>query len=187
MSIAVVGESTAAGYGVDSHDLAFAGCLARELAVRSGRRVRWAVVGQDGATARRIRHRLVPQLGRDLDLAVLLAGANDVLSRRSPRQWGDDLTAIVDDLANRARKVVVTGIPPFELFPALPRTLARYLAEGAATLNAVSRQVCGDHPRATWIGASDGLDIGPEFFGPDRFHPSTVGYERWARDVARQV
>jgi lysophospholipase L1-like esterase len=187
MSIAVVGESTAAGYGVDSHDLAFAGCLARELAVRSGRRVRWAVVGQDGATARRIRHRLVPQLGRDLDLAVLLAGANDVLSRRSPRQWGDDLTAIVDDLADRARKVVVTGIPPFELFPALPRTLARYLAEGAATLNAVSRQVCGDHPRATWIGASDGLDIGPEFFGPDRFHPSTVGYERWARDVARQV
>jgi hypothetical protein len=71
--IGVLGESTAAGCGVNTHDNGFPGALARELAARGSRSVSWEVVGQNSATARRIRHRLLPQLGRDLDVAVLLA------------------------------------------------------------------------------------------------------------------
>lgn len=48
--IAVVGESTAAGCGVDTQDDGFPGCLARELAARTGRPVSWEVAGQFGAT-----------------------------------------------------------------------------------------------------------------------------------------
>ena len=114
--IAVVGESTAAGCGVDTHDDGFPGCLARELAARTRRPVRWEVVGQFGATARRIRYRLQPRLGANLNVAVLLAGANDVLTRRTPQQWRDDLAAIVEDLADRAEHVAVAGVPPFAAF-----------------------------------------------------------------------
>jgi len=45
-----------------------------------------------------------------MDVVVLLAGVNDVLGRRTPAQWGDDLTGIIDDLAGRTDRVVVTGI-----------------------------------------------------------------------------
>src|SRR5262245_15903382 len=100
--IAVLGESTAAGCGADTHEDGFPGCLARDLGGRTRRQVGWEVVGQYGATARRIRHRLLPQLGENFAVAVLLAGANDVLNRRSPEEWADDLTAIVDGLADRA-------------------------------------------------------------------------------------
>jgi hypothetical protein len=55
LRIAVVGDSTAAGCGVGNHDDGFAGCLAREIAARTQRPVRWQVAGQFGATARRIR------------------------------------------------------------------------------------------------------------------------------------
>jgi lysophospholipase L1-like esterase len=182
--IAVVGESTAAGCGVDTHDNGFPGWLARELAARTRRPVRWEVVGQFGATARRIRYRLLPRLGENLHVAVLLAGANDVLTRRTPGQWGDDLAAIVEDLADRAEHVAVAGVPPFAAFPSLPTALGRYLAQGAAALDAVSRQVCAKHPRATWIGSTDILPIGPDFFAHDRFHPSAAGYRRWAQAVA---
>ena len=183
--IAVVGESTAAGCGVDTHDHGFAGWLARELAARTRRPVRWEVVGQFGATARRIRYRLVPQLGENLHVAVLLAGANDVLTRRTPGQWGDDLAAIVEDLADRSEQVAVTGMPPFAAFPSLPTTLGRYLDARAGALDAVSKQVCAEHPRATWIGLTDVPPL--DFFAQDRFHPSAAGYRRWAQAVAEHL
>lgn len=114
LRIAVVGESTAAGCGVGTHDDGFAGCLARELSTRTHRPVTWKVLGEPAATARRIRFRLVPRLGDNLNVAVLLAGVNDVLSRRTPEGWRDDLAAIVGHPSDRADHVAVTGVPPFE-------------------------------------------------------------------------
>ncbi|MEV6597995.1 SGNH/GDSL hydrolase family protein [Actinoplanes sp. NPDC051346] len=184
--IAVVGESTAAGCGVDTHDDGFAGQLAREIAALTRRPVTWEIIGQHGATAHRIRHRLLPRLGAGLDVAVVLAGVNDVLSRRTLAQWGDDLGGIVDDLAGRAERVAVTGIPPFDEFPALPGTLRRYLARRGSALDAVARQVCAERPRSTWIG-STGVAVGADFFAGDRFHPSALGYGHWARTVAAHL
>jgi lysophospholipase L1-like esterase len=182
LRIAVVGESTAAGCGVDNHDEGFTGSLAREIAARTQRPVRWRVVGQFGATARRIRYRLVPQLGEDLDVAVLLAGGNDVMSGRSPDQWRGDVCAIVDDLIERADHVVVTGLPPFALFPSMPTTLGRYLSERAAALDDVSRQICAVRPTTTWVTMTEVPP--PHFFASDRFHLSAAGYRRWAQVVA---
>jgi lysophospholipase L1-like esterase len=185
--IAVVGESTAAGCGVGTHDEGFPGCLARELAMRSHRPVEWEVVGQHAATARRIRHRLLSGLGDDLDAAVLLAGVNDVLTRRTPQQWGDDLAAIVDDLTCRAKQVVVAGIPPFAAFPSLPATLGRYLGMRAGALDEISQRICAEHPQVKWVNSAVIVPAGPEFFARDRFHPSARGYRRWAQVVADHI
>lgn len=187
LRVAVLGESTAAGCGVDTHDNGFPGCLAREVSDRTNRPVTWEVVGQHGATARRIRHKLLPQLGENYTLAVLLAGANDVLSRRTPAQWSDDLTAIVDDLAKRAEHVAVVGIPPFKTFPSLPGMLRRYLAENAGILDRTAQRVCADRPQVTWVDSTDVMRIDPEFFARDHFHPSVFGYLRWAQAVAHQL
>lgn len=120
LRIAVVGESTAAGCGVEQQEEGFTGQFARELSVRTGRPVDWSVHGRYGATARRIRYRLLPELDTGLHVVALLAGVNDVLTRRSPQDWGDDLGAVVGELAQRADQVVVTGIPPFAEFPSIP-------------------------------------------------------------------
>ncbi|MEV0643864.1 SGNH/GDSL hydrolase family protein [Phytomonospora sp. NPDC050363] len=182
--VGVLGESTAAGCGVDAHTEGFAGGLAHELARRSGRPAAWQVVGQNAATARRIRHRLLPRLGSGLDVAVLLAGVNDVLGRRPLAEWGEDLSAIVGGLTERAELVVVAGVPPFESFPSLPRSLARYLARRAAALDEVSRQVCAGFPTATWLNSAALTPLNADFFARDRFHPSGTGYRRWAEAVA---
>nr|WP_241266505.1 SGNH/GDSL hydrolase family protein [Streptomyces scabichelini] len=185
--IAVVGESTAAGCGVDTHDDGFTGRLAHEIATRTRRPVEWEVAGQYAATIRRIHYRLLSRLGENLDVAVLLAGVNDVLTRRPRAQWGADLSAIVDDLTDRSKHVVVTGIPPFDVFPSLPTTLGRYLARRAGALDEVSRQICAAQPRATWVDSTDLLPAGPGFFAHDRFHPSAAGYRDWAQAVADKL
>ena len=182
LRIAVLGESTAAGCGVHTHDEGFTGSLARELSARTLRPVEWQVTGQFGATARRIRHRLLPQLSGDLDAAVLLAGGNDVMTRRSPDEWRADLSAITDDLMERADRVVIAGLPPFHLFPAIPPALGRYLSERAAALDEVSRRICAVRPCTRWVTMTEMPR--PEDFAADRFHLSAGGYRRWARVVA---
>jgi lysophospholipase L1-like esterase len=182
LSIAVLGDSTAAGCGVDNHDEGFTGSLARELTARTRRPVQWQVVGQFGATARRIRYRLLPRLGQDLNVAVLLAGGNDVMSRRSPDRWREDVCAIVDDLAERADQVVVAAVPPFALFPSMPTALGRYLGERAAALDTVSRQICAARPGTMWVTMTEVPP--PDFFASDRFHLSAAGYRRWAQVIA---
>ena len=167
---------------MDSHDEGFTGSLAREITARTQRPVEWQVAGQRGATARRIRYRLLPQVGEDLDAAVLLAGGNDVMGLRSPEEWRDDLAAIVDDLMGRAGHVVIAGTPPFALFPAMPATLGRYLTERAAVLDEVSRHICASRACTTWVTMT-GVP-GPDFFATDRFHLSAVGYRQWARVIA---
>lgn len=182
LRIAVVGESTAAGSGVDTHDEGFAGRLAREINARAERPVQWQVVGRFGATAQRIRDRLLPELDEGLDVVVLLAGGNDVMTRSSPDQWRENLSAIVDDLLKRAERVVVAGTPPFAHFPSMPTTLGRYLSERAAALDEVSQQVCAKHSGATWVTMPG---VPPRhFFASDQFHLSAAGYQRWAEVVA---
>ncbi|MEK8142937.1 hypothetical protein NKH18_14565 [Streptomyces sp. M10(2022)] len=81
----------------------------------------------------------------------------------------------------------MVGIPPFADFPSLPSALARYCAKRAAALDRASQQVCAERPRATWMGSADIMQITPDFFARDGFHPSAHGYGRWARAVADQL
>ncbi|WP_363321855.1 SGNH/GDSL hydrolase family protein [Arthrobacter burdickii] len=184
LRLVVLGESTAAGCGVATHQEGFAAAFAAELSGEPARCVSWQAVGQHGATARRIRHRLLPLVEHSFDRAVLLAGANDVLSGRTAREWGEDLTAIVDGLADRAAHVTVLAIPPFHQFPSLPLALRTYLTEEAAALDDVSRRICKTRRSVTWV-RSAGLPEGQkEFFAEDGFHPSSLGYRYWAHAVA---
>ena len=184
LRIGVVGESTAAGVGVTLHEHGIAGSIAREVATAQGCPVAWRAVGQTGATLRRIRHRLSHRLPGDLDLAVLLAGVNDVLARRGPTDWATDLTGALDHLSAVNRRVVVTGVPPFTSFPALPRLLATYLDQQAVALDEASQRVCAAYPNVSWIGSRDLLTDSAPMFASDGFHPSAEGYRRWARAIS---
>lgn len=183
LDIGILGESTAAGCGVGSHRDGFAGALARKLSQSASVPVRWRVVGQHGATASRIRHRLLPQLEGTFDVVVVMAGANDVLAQRTIEEWGGDLTAIVEQLGRMSRRVVVTGTPPFATFPSLPRTLGRYLSARGARLDEVSRQICRTTPDTHFAETDAGI-VDATFFAADGFHPGSHGYERWADAVA---
>lgn len=194
LRLGLVGDSTAAGCGARTHDHGLPGELARALAPRTGRDVTWTVVGQHGATLRRIRHRLVPRLldggqrGADtFDLTVLLAGANDVLARRSTQEWRDDLGAVLGSLSGSSRHVVVTGAPAFASFPALGGALRRVLADGTTRLDEVTASLCAHTPGVTFVSSVALQPMAAEFFARDGFHPSEAGYARWAEAIADQV
>lgn len=183
--VLVIGDSTAAGCGASTHENAFAGAFA-DLAARStGRPVQWRVLGESGATSRRVRSALLPRLdeGDSFDIVVLLMGVNDVLARRSTQEWAENAAAVLDALTARADRVVMPGIPPFDRFPALPRALGRYLADGGRRLDRVAHELCSARQDVVWISTVGLLPEDPGFFAGDGFHPSSDGYRRWASEA----
>lgn len=183
----VVGESTAAGCGASTHEEAFTGEFARALSSHREAPVEWEVRGRSGATIRRVRYRMLADLSPETDVAALLIGVNDVLKRTPAEQWREDLAAVVDALAQNADRVVVAGIPQIEAFPSLPVTLGRYLAERGHTLDGVSQEVCAARSGVQWIGSRDYGPLGADFFAQDGFHPSPLGYQRWASALCEQL
>lgn len=187
LRLVVVGESTAAGCGAETHDEAFTGAFARALAERENRCVQWSVHARNGATIRRVRYRLLGELQEGADLAVLMIGVNDALTRSPAEQWRVDLGATLDELTTKANSVIVAGIPPFDEFPALPKTLRSYLNDHALVLDAAARELCAARTNTQWIG-SKGLGVtDAAFFATDGFHPSSIGYGRWALAMSERL
>lgn len=187
LRLAVLGESTAAGCGAPTHEEAFPGAFARALAQRENRSVQWSVHARNGATIRRVRYRILPEFEGRVDLAVLMIGVNDVLSRNSVEQWRQDMSAVLDSLAVKATLVIVAGIPPFDEFPSFPNTLRSFLDEQALALDGVARELCETRPNTLWIG-SKGLGLtDAAFFATDGFHPSSIGYHRWAQGITERL
>ena len=83
----VLGESTGVGVGVTDQCDGLGVRVAEELARRTQARVEWHVVGRTGATVAEVTSSLLHDLPGDLDLVVVVFGANDTLRLRSRRAW----------------------------------------------------------------------------------------------------
>src|SRR5262245_23079188 len=53
VELLVIGESTVAGLGARTHEMALAGQFAHRLAKRIGKQVKWLAIGKNGVTAKR--------------------------------------------------------------------------------------------------------------------------------------
>ena len=177
----VLGDSTVAGIGVDTHAEGLTGALARTMAARFGRSVSATAMGRGGATAADV---IVEFLDAAVDAgpwdaAFLSVGANDAMTGRSRGSFTRDLGVILDRLLATSPELVtmISSLPAFRLFELLPQPLRWNLDLHARSLEAAARQFASrrDH---TWMSPPV-PGYGPDFWAADRFHPGVVGYAVW--------
>jgi lysophospholipase L1-like esterase len=181
LHLLVIGDSTAAGVGVDDADLGLGGQLAHALAARTGRPVEWRAVGRNGATARDlVRHFMHSALEGPADLVFLSVGANDALGMRSARAFRRDVGRLVSETfaAHPAAILLMSSLPAFFRFQLLPDPLRRSLYRHSQALERVARTLVDAHPRAHMSPPPPPYTDG--FFATDEFHPSAIGYKDWA-------
>jgi lysophospholipase L1-like esterase len=183
LRFAMLGDSTAAGYGVETADQTPGALLAAALAAHSGRPLLLANAARVGARS----DRLGEQVDRVLadgpenapQVAAIMIGANDVTNRVSATESAQHLGDAVARLRAVGCQVVVGTCPDLgTIRPIQPplRWLCRRWSRRLAVLQARAVHEAGG--RSVPIGAL----LGPEFaaraelFGPDRFHPSAEGY-----------
>lgn len=190
----LLGESTAAGVGVPTHEHGLAGHLSRELSARTGRPVRWHVAARSGATVRQGALELVPQLrpaSGDVasapELVVLLFGVNDLVRMTTQRSLSKDVSLLVEAVRKRLGPVPVllAGVPPVHRFPAMPAALRPLLAWRVRVLD----RALADLAPALGVGHDPAPVLPPdrELFASDGFHPSEQLYALWARRLAEAL
>ncbi|TIC87364.1 SGNH/GDSL hydrolase family protein [Nocardioides sp. GY 10113] len=182
--LALLGDSSAAGYGVERVEETPGALVASGLAEYADRRVylrEFCVVGAKSSD-------LASQVDRALliepEVAVILIGGNDVTHTVLPSQSVRHLSEGVRRLVAAGCEVVVGTCPDLgTIQPIAPplRQVARAWSRRLAAAQTIA--VLEEGGRTVSLGSI----LGPEFaaapavlFGPDQFHPSSAGYRALA-------
>jgi lysophospholipase L1-like esterase len=191
IKIALLGDSSAAGYGVRSVEQTPGAWLGSGVAQQSDRRVHLRSLAVVGARSSDLEDQVRAALQTGPDVAVVLIGANDVTHGVLPSVSVRHLSEAVRHLRDEGVEVVVGTCPDLGTISPLPlplRQVARVWSRRLAAAQTIAVVEAGGRT------VSLGSILGPEFaaaptllFGPDRFHPSAVGYERLARVMVPSV
>jgi lysophospholipase L1-like esterase len=180
ISFAVLGDSTACGFGVETADETPGGLLATGLAALSGRPVDLRVVAVSGAETDDLDRQVSLALAAKPDVALVIIGANDVTHRTLPSESVRLLVKGVRRLRDADCEVVVGTCPDLGTVEPLAFPLRQLARRWSQRLAAAQTIACVEAGART---VSLGSLLGPEFaaapselFGPDRFHPSATGY-----------
>ncbi|WP_156168981.1 SGNH/GDSL hydrolase family protein [Kordia jejudonensis] len=194
-----IGESTIAGVGATTHEKAFTGTLANELATQLEKSISWKVYAKSGYTAERVHDKIVERITeKPVDLIVIGLGGNDSFKLHSPKKWNIAIRKLIAKIriSYPETPIVFINMPPIKEFPAftgairfvignLVQLLGKELekvVQGCENVHYYSRTITYDD----FIDRMN-LDATPADFFSDGVHPSELAYQVWARDVAEYI
>ena len=177
----VLGESTVAGLGARTHDLALAGQFAERLSEHIGRPVAWKVLGRNGVTARRTIDELVPLMPNDsFDYVLLGLGGNDVMKLSSPKKWRRDMTELIGIIRAKSPESVIfiSNCPMIKFTPAIPKPAKSILWALSRMHDENIKEFTSQMDRVFYYPQP--VEMRLEGFFADGIHPSEQGYADWA-------
>ncbi|HYH35154.1 MAG TPA: SGNH/GDSL hydrolase family protein [Nocardioides sp.] len=182
--VALLGDSGAAGYGVDRVEETPGARLASGIAARADRRVHLRSFAVVGAQSSHLAGQLDAALPTEPHLAVVLIGVNDITHRVWPATSVRNLAEAVRRLRDAGAEVLVGTCPDLGTVRPIPPPLKQVARVWSRRLAAAQTIAVVEQGGRT---VSLGSILGPEFdaapavlFGPDRFHPSADGYRALA-------
>lgn len=185
--LAVLGDSTAAGYGVHTRAQTPGAMLATAIADHAQRPVLLictAAVGSPSAWLPAQAENVLDAGGADI--AVIFIGANDVTGSVDAEQAVAFLAEAVRALRRAGSEVVVATCPDLGTIPPIMPPLRWLVRRWSRQMARAQRKVVeAEGARTVPLGELLGpvFDADPDtLFGPDRYHPSAAGY-RAAVDV----
>ena len=178
--LALLGDSSAAGYGVDRARDTTGALLAVGLVEQLHRPVDIRSFAVVGAVSASLDHQVTHAIAAQPELAVILIGVNDVTHRVRKSIAVAHLADAVGRLRETGCEVVVCTCPDLgTIRPILPPL--RWVVRGWSREMAAAQTVAAVAAGARTVSLGDLL--GPQFasapdrmFAADRFHPSAIGY-----------
>jgi acyl-CoA thioesterase I len=178
-----LGDSTATGVGADGGG-GYPTRLARRLEVENGFNVKLVNLGVPGATAADLRREQLPRgMGSGPQLVTIAIGLNDLVQGRTLAEFSRDLQVIADSVHRTKAAVVISTLPDLSLSPSAqgsPASVSRRIQQYNAAIQTVAERY-GFQVADLWTASRAASRAeGPAIWAADGFHPSALGYERWA-------
>jgi lysophospholipase L1-like esterase len=189
--LALLGDSSAAGFGVDRPEETPGALIAAGLSEIADRPVRLLNAAKVGARSADLLGQVTAVGQHQPDIAVIMIGANDVTHRVRPVTSVRQLSEAVRVLRVAGAEIVVGTCPDLGTVEPIAQPL-RLLARRWSRTLAAAQTIAVVEAGARSVSLADLL--GPEFaaaprelFSADRFHPSASGYARVASVVLPSV
>lgn len=176
----VLGDSSAAGVGVDHQNYALTGQLLDRL---SGTyEVTYYLDAKTGRTTRQMVKQLSKIPAEQFDIAVTALGVNDITRRASRENWLEDTDQMHDLLQSKfgVQHIYVSGIPRIRDFPLLPRLMRWMLGRQGERYDEGLAQMVSQRPGCYHIPADIVLH---GLMSRDGFHPGPKVYSEWAQKI----
>jgi lysophospholipase L1-like esterase len=186
LTVVLVGDSVAAGVGIEDHEHTVAGRLSAILHARTGRPVAWSVLARSGADAAAVADLIGDGAGvRGADLIVVSVGVNDVKDLSTDDHWRIGLRRLLEVVTAAApgALVAMVGLPPVEQFPALPWPLSALLGARARRLDRIGRAATVAAVVRLEVSVEEIGDVGAAF-ADDGFHPGAALHAALAQRAA---
>ncbi|SMD36837.1 Lysophospholipase L1 [Reichenbachiella faecimaris] len=195
----VIGESTMAGVGVETHQEGFAGTLGDELAEKLDLYVHWHVYAKSGITVVRVRDEVLPKIeDKDWDLIVVGIGGNDAFKLNSPRKWKEQVRCLITEIRNvfGCVPVVFTNMPPIKEFPAFTPLMKWVIGNLVELLGEALGEVVREFDHVYYssevISISDWveelkLESDIALYFSDGVHPSKLTYQTLAKQLSKFI
>ena len=189
LRIAVLGDSSITGQGLETADDCWARVLARYFAGRF--RVELDSYAVGGARAWQVLEQQVPLAERtEYDIVIVSVGSNDILRMTPPWRLERNLDAIVARLQRVSAAVVLFGIGDLGSIPRIPWPVDLVAGGSGHVADWVHRRVAKRRGAAKvdqWALTTAAFNSGTHMFSADLFHPSARGHRAWADAVIPTV
>lgn len=185
--VLVIGESTAAGVGVQRHGQGLASQLAGLLHERTGQTTAWHTFGINGADLAELNGKLTLESLPEADVVLLSMGVNDTTHFTPRHRFRQQLLMLRETLKRRyPTPIRLLSVPPMHLFSALPSPLRQMMGWRARQLDGVYEKLSRGKPD-DFIHVRYETVTDTSLLAEDGYHPGETGYRLMAESIARQL
>ncbi|WP_280154432.1 SGNH/GDSL hydrolase family protein [Piscinibacter sp. XHJ-5] len=187
LRLLIVGDSSGAGVGVPTQDIALAGYLSRTLALEARAKVQWQLVARSGITSAQALELVQSERPPRADVAVAVLGVNDVIDQVPVQRAVQHRAALADWLIAHAgvRHVVFAPLPPVHQFPLLPQPLRWIMGRDARRHDEALARWAGTRENVSHVPIAITLDA--SCMASDGFHPGEPVYRVCGEALARHI
>nr|WP_315277236.1 SGNH/GDSL hydrolase family protein [uncultured Acinetobacter sp.] len=188
LTLLILGDSAAAGVGVEHQQDALLGAMIAEL--KHQYQLHWCLEAQSGNNTAQVIHQTQKLSNQKYDVVVTSVGVNDVTKLMSAQKWIKQQQQFYQLIRYKFQPelIIATGVPPMHLFPALPNPLSWLFGQYAKQMNLQLEKMVSKQKDMQWIEydiqkyQSMNLEM-----AKDGFHPSKEIYQIWGKEVADRI
>ncbi|MEZ2903003.1 SGNH/GDSL hydrolase family protein [Acinetobacter terrestris] len=188
LSILILGDSAAAGVGVQIQEDALLGAVLNQL--KDQYQINYMLEAKTGHSTGQVIKTAKNMSAQHFDVVITSVGVNDITKLTSPKNWIKKQQQLYAEINQKftPELIIASGVPPMNMFPALPNPLAWLFGQYSKAMNETLDKFVQQQTNMQWIKYDlEQFKLLNLEMAADGFHPSKEIYTLWGQQMADKI